>query len=148
MRALCSYPTLCTIKQPTNNPPEGLVWFEEVGELTVNGEAGGGALGAIGEGAELAGVAGLVLGPQPQQGEVAVAQAGTQDDAALKGLVHAGLGVAASVPGHGGGLGLLSRLGTPAPQHLVHLPREAVVAGEGEPLSTHSRLVAVPMHPT
>lgn len=105
-------------------------------------EAGGGALGAPRKGVELAGVAGLVLSPQLQQGEVAVAQAGAEVDAALEGLRHAGLAVAAGKPGHGGGLGILA-LFAPAPQHLEHLTRAAVAAGQGELLPTHCRLVAV-----
>lgn len=133
--------TLC---QPTNIQTGG-GGGGELGGLTVHNEAGGGALGAPREGVELAGVAGLVLGPQLQQREVAAAQAGAQVNSALKGRPETGLGVAAGEPGDGGGL--LALLSAPAPQHLKHLLREAVVAGEGELLPTHCCLVAVLVHP-
>lgn len=93
---------------------------------------------------ELAGVAGLVLSPQLQDGELGVAQAATQAHPTPELLADA-LVVTPGIRGHSGGVALLGRL---PPQHLVHPVGEAIPAGEGGRLPAHRRLVALQVHLT
>lgn len=111
-------------------------------ELTVHGEAGSGAPGAVWVRVELAGVAGLVLRPDRPDGQLGVAQAAAQANPTRELLGYA-LVAALGVGGHGGGVALLGRL---PPQHLVHPLGEAVPAGQGGRLPAHGRLVALQAH--
>ena len=91
---------------------------------------------------ELAGVAGLVLRAHGLDGELGVVQRPAQAEptpVALLDVVVAALGVGR----HGGGVALLRLL---PPQHLVHILRQAVLAGEGDRPAAQSRPVALQAH--
>lgn len=90
---------------------------------------------------KLAGVAGLVLRADAQDGQPAVSQRGTQPDSIPErlGRVVASLGVGR----HGGAVALLARLG---PQHLADPLGEAVPAGEGDGFPADGRPVPLQVH--
>lgn len=105
--------------------------------LTEDREAGCGALGAVRVGVELAGVARLVLGPDPLYGQFGFPQRAAQPDPTFELLlrVRAMLGVR----GDGGGVALLGRL---PPQNLVDALAEAVGTVQGDRPPAYGRPVA------
>lgn len=110
--------------------------------LTVNRQAGGGAPGALWVGVELAGVAGLVLHPDPLYGQPGVSHGAAQAHAAAEGLLHQRVAVL-GVGRHAGCVALFGRL---PPQDLSHPLREVVRAGEGGLHPAHCSLVALQAH--